>query len=880
MGGQRQFEVVQGPPNSGLAPRARVTPSAAGPQAHTQRGGLLALIATVLVFSAALFVLERSLGATSLRSIARSAGQLPAWRLVLCGLFTLGSYATLTLYDVLALRVIDRRLPYAKVALTSFTAYGLANTLGVSSLSGGSVRLKAYTGLGLGAMEVASVQLLCSLTFFLGAICVAGVGMLFGATHAAQLLHVSVRTARAGGGLLLLVLFSYAWLTYRLRRPLRIAAWSVTLPSWRATLAQVAIGCSDLAFAAASLYVLLPAHAGLSFGSFYSTYTTSVTVGAVSNVPGGLGVFESGLLLLLPSLPVKRLLGAVLVYRAVYSLLPFVIALGMLAGRELMPLRAQLGGHGRRLLRWSEAFAPQLLASVVFGAGALLTFSAATPSVAWRREFLQDVLPLPVLEVSHLLGSLFGVALMLLARGLYRRLDAAYYLVQALLLSAVVASLLKGIDYEESLLLMGVVGLLYGARRRFTRHAALLVLSWRWLLQISLVVGTAVCIGLIAYRNVAYSHELWWQFAFDAGASRMLRAAVVSALLVASTTLWFLLQPHRPPTRRAQAQDLARVSAGLANADDPLACLALLGDKQLLFADGSDAFIMYGGSGRSLVALGDPVGPASARSELAWRYRELCDQCGMQCVFYQVRPEMLPLYLDLGLSLAKLGEEAHVSLPDFHLNGRDRADLRTAQRKVSQGEHAFRVLEPYQVSARMAELAEVSNAWLAHKPGAEKGFSIGRFVPHYIERFPCAVVEQAGRIVAFSNVLTSGDKQEIAIDLMRYTDDAPSGVMDGLLVHLMLWARARDYRWFNLGMAPLSGLYERPLSPLWHKAGLAMHTFAQSYYNFEGLRRYKQKFHPEWRPRYLASPGGLALPRVMFDTTTLIAGGIKAIVSK
>lgn len=847
----------------------------------SRRAKVFATVLTLVLFGAALSVLQRSLAETSLRAILRTAAHVPATRLALVGVCTLASYAVLTCCDALVLRILACRLPYKTVALTSFTAFGIANTLGVSSLSGGSVRLKSYTAQGLSPVQVASVQLLCSWTFFLGAALVSGLGMLFGVTHVTRLLHVPALNERAVGTAILVALGGYAWATLRVRRPLRISAWSLRLPSLRQTLGQVAISVADLAFAAGSLYILLPSAASTpSFLRFLPAYVIAITVGAASNVPGGLGVFESGLLLLLPGVPVRQLLGAVLIYRALYSLVPFVVALGLLFGRELLPLRSQLGGHGRRLMRGVEAMVPQLLAAAVFGAGALLTLSGSLPAIGARVDVLRAHVPLPVLEVSHLLGSVSGVALMVLARGIYRRLDAAYFVTQVLLQCAIVASLLKGIDIEASLLLLGVVALLFHARRRFTRRASLLVVSWWWLLQIGLVLGCVVFVGFFAYRHVEYSHELWWQFAFDAGASHMLRASVVSTLVLASISLWSLMRPHRPPAQRVTPRELERASACLARSTDSLDQLALLGDKQLLFADRDEGFLMFRGSGKCLIALGDPVGPAPVRSELAWRYRELCDDCGMLCVFYKVHEEMLPLYLDLGLSLAKLGEEAHVSLPDFELTGHDRAGLRTAARKVTQGQLSFALLDPARVQARMPELEAVSRSWLANKHAAEKGFSIGSFEPSYIARMPCAVVEQAGQIVAFANVLGTSGHEEIAIDLMRFTQDAPSGVMDGLLVHLMLWGKEQGYERFNLGMAPLSGLQERPLSPLWHKAGLAVHAYGQSYYNFDGLRRYKEKFRPVWRPRYLASPGGIALPRVLFDTTTLIAGGIKTIVTK
>ncbi|MCK9193440.1 MAG: phosphatidylglycerol lysyltransferase domain-containing protein, partial [Nevskia sp.] len=160
------------------------------------------------------------------------------------------------------------------------------------------------------------------------------------------------------------------------------------------------------------------------------------------------------------------------------------------------------------------------------------------------------------------------------------------------------------------------------------------------------------------------------------------------------------------------------------------------------------------------------------------------------------------------------------------------------------------------------------------------GFSVGRFDADYLRRFSCACVLRDGKIVAFANLWLSRTRDELSIDLMRYTAHAPKGVMDYLFIELMLWGKQEGYRWFNLGMAPLSGLEKHPLAPFWHKLGRLLHHYGKSFYNFEGLRRYKEKFAPEWRPRYLASPGGLTLPRVILDAAALIAGGVKEVVHK
>ena len=839
---------------------------------------VLAALATASLFCIALFSLHRSLAETSLAEIAAQVKSVAPIDLVQTALLTAASFASLTLYDVLALRQVGRQLPYRRVALTSFIASALANTLGLSSLSAGSVRLRAYTQDGLSAFEIAQIQALCTLTFALGVSALTGLAVLFTPDSAALARQLSPQGLHLLGAVLLAGVAGYVLLTVLRRRPLRLRGLTVAIPTPARALAQLAVGSFDLCCAAGCLYVLLPASSGPSFSTFIAAYLIALAAGAISAVPGGVGVFESTLVLLLPATPAHELLGAVVVYRLTYYLAPFLLALVVLLIRELLPMRSLVAKGARATLL--AVATPSTLAALVFTAGVVLMMSGSLPALGSRIEWLRRVLPLSVLEVSHLVGSASGLALLLLANGLRYRLRDAYRLTLVLLGSAIAASLLKGFDYEEALLLSCVLGLLYAARGHFVRESPLSERAWGWLLYAGLVLAGAVWLGFVAHRHVQYANELWWRFAFDADASRMLRASVLSSLLFISYALWRLLRPIRPPKRNPDASDLEHIAACLDHASDTNACLALVGDKQLLFSPERDAFIMYQCSGASWIALGGPVGPQTRHAALAWSFRELCDRYGGLCSFYQVRAHELPLYLDLGLSLTKLGEEAHVDLSTFSLTGHARAELRSIQNKAAREAMQFSVLTIAETSQHMAELQAISNDWLSHKRAAEKGFSVGRFLPEYIARSPCAVVSDRERIVAFANVLTVGDHEELSIDLMRYEEGAPSGVMDHLLVSLMLWGKAQGYRRFNLGMAPLSGFDQHALAPLWSKVGLALSRHGEPFYNFGGLRRYKEKFGPVWTPSYLASPGGLALPRVLLDVTTLISGGLKGVVAK
>ncbi len=851
-----------------------------------QARALVFALLTLAIFVAALWVLDDSLRNLHLRDLWQPLQTLSRLEIGAAIAWTAASYGALTLYDRLALTVAGRQLPYPRVALISFMACALAHSLGLASLSGGSIRLRAYTAEGLSAADIAVVQGLFSLTFMLGAGSLLSVSLLLESAEAARLLHIPAPLAQVLGALLGLGLIGYALAASLRHEPLRLRNWQIPTPGAAQVAGQFGVSMVDIACSAAALYVLLPASVSISYPAFLGLYVIAITLGALSNVPGGLGVFESALMLMLPSAEPAPMLGAILLFRVVYYIGPFIIALGLLAWREAHAVRGPLMRATTRatsvLRRSLETVVPQALATSVFVAGAVLLFSGSLPAIGNRIDWLAEALPLGVIEASHLAGSALGVGLLILARGLYRRLEAAWWITLLLLGAGIAASLLKGVDYEEAILLAVVMGLLAVSHERFYRKAPLTDarLSPLWLLNVALVITAAIWLGFVAFRKVEYAHQLWWQFAFDANAPRMLRASLVAVVVASAYALWSLLGSVHPEPEMPDTDELDAAGRCLISGGDSLPNLVLLGDKQILFSEQRDAFIMYRRSGRSWIALGDPVGNPARFLELAWSFRELCDEHGGWCVFYQVTAEKLPLYLDLGLSLSKLGEEARVPLTAFSLEGKPRAELRTAQRKGQREGLTFSVLPAAEVPAHLDALEAISSSWLSHKSTAEKSFSVGRFDRGYLARFPCAVARRGEQIVAFANLWRSGDGSELSVDLMRYSGEAPRGVMDYLFVELLLWGQQNGYAWFNLGMAPLSGLEHHPLAPLWHRMGLLVHRYGESFYNFDGLRRYKEKFLPVWRPRYLASPGGLALPRIMLDTGALIAGGVKEMVWK
>jgi phosphatidylglycerol lysyltransferase len=797
-------------------------------------------------------------------------------------LATLLAYAVLPAYDALALRYVGRPLGVRRTAFASVVAYGFSQTIGLAALAGASIRYRFWTAWGLSAAEVAQGVAFTTVTLWLGVATVGGVACLFGQLPSGMSGPLSPPVVHTLGAVMLAVPAAYFAWNVRARGPVAIAGWRFAAPGARVAALQIVVASIDWLLASLVLYVLL-APLGIGLGTLIPIFVLGQVIGLVSHVPGGLGVFESVVVLTLrPIAPAAAVMPALIAYRAIYYAAPFATATIGLAAYELARRGNSLASVVRAAGRWVPGTVPYFLSLTTFAAGVLLMFSGATPAVHARLRWMGAFLPLGVIEVSHFAASVAGVFLILLANGIRRRLDSAYHLAVFALVVGIAGSLLKGADYEEAVALTIVLGAVLPARSHFFRRAALTSepLTPGWIAALTLAIVATVWLGLFSYGRVPFSNDLWWRFATAADAPRFLRAMAGTTVVVVGFSLARLLRPGAPRPTPPAASDLARAKAIANRCPDVRAHLALLGDKSLLFSDTGESFIMYGVSGRSWVALGDPLGSPSEHAELAWRFRELAHRHGGWPVFYQVSRDMLPLCIDLGLTLLKLGEEAHVELPEFTLEGGSRRGLRRTVHDVERGGTTFEIIVPEKVEPLLPELQAVSDDWLAAKRTREKGFSLGFFDADYLANFPIAVARRGGRIVAFSNIWTSDAKHTASADLMRFSSDAPRGVMEYIFVKLMVWARDEGYQMFDLGMAPLSGFERRALAPAWNRLGALVYRHGEHFYHFRGLRQYKEKFDPAWEPRYLAAPGGLAIPRILANVTSLVSGGISGAVRK
>jgi len=839
-------------------------------------------LAALLVFGGVVSVLHHELARLHVHSVFEHLHAIPRRNVFAALCFTAGSYWLLSTYDLLALRYLAKIMPYGRVVFTSFIAYSFGHTLGFAAFTGAAIRFRLYSTAGVTAIDVATISAFCSLSIGIGLATLAGVSLFVTPEQAALVLHLHEGWSVGVGLLLLGAVAAYGlWASFS-RSVLEIRGWALRPPGAQIGLTQIVLSVVDLSLSSSVLWWLLPPEAHISFIAFVGAYAAAVIAGIISHVPGGIGVFEAVILITLPNVPRDALLGSLLAYRVVYYLVPLLFGTLLFGTKEISAQRARLARARELAAVYIAPVVPQVAGALTFLAGTLLLLSGATPGVDKRLEALYHFLPLAVVEVSHLAGSVIGLGLLILARALFKRVQAAYHISFWLLVGGIIASLLKGLDFEEAILLALVLGVLTLGRNAFHRPTAILNerVTPVWIASIVGVVTLAIWFGFIAYRHVDYTHELWWTFALEGDAPRMLRATLLVIVLLAAYLLLNMLRPAQPAPAVAGADELDRARAIIAQSDLTVANAALTGDKRLLFNDSGDSFVMYQIAGRSWIALGDPIGSRSGAEELVWRFREMSDRHGGRTVFYQASGDRLPLYVDLGLAALKIGEEARVPLADFSLEGSARADLRQAHRRAERDGATFEVLSSQQATELLPTLRKISDSWLSSKSTSEKRFSVGAFSPEYLRNFPLALVRSDGNPTAFANLWTSGSKEELSVDLMRFGNEAPRGAMDYLFIELMKWGREQGYGWFNLGMAPLAGLERHPLAPAWHRVGNFVFRHGEHFYNFDGLRRYKSKFEPVWEPKYLVARGGLALPRVLVDVSVLIAGGMKELFAR
>jgi len=616
----------------------------------------------VLLLCGAVYVVQKEFRHLKIADISKALDAIPRWALVVSFGWTVLSYGVLTFYDRLGTMYAGNKVSYGRVAFASFCAYALSHNLGFAAVSGAAVRYRLYAHWGLSPLQIGKVVAFCSLTFTLGAGVLGGL-ILFTEPQAVPFFgnKLPITLLYGIGGLLWALVAGYVLISKFLGK-FPMFGHEVELPHWKMALVQVLLATVDVAITAAIMHALLPPTPGLNYLRFLGVYLASYTAGLAASVPGGLGVFDTAMLLgLSPYLEPPQIIGAIVVFRLYYYIIPLFLAGGLFTGNEillrgkgLMAGAARLTGmHG--LARVSEPdFAVTAATGAVAICGALLLSIGvieARPDFSWMDPDFAEVAE----TAGSFMPSLVGAALIVLALKLAQRVSLAWGTTIVLLLLAATYTISQGERIWVSGALLAAAVLLMPFRSAFYRKATLFSGPMQATTAVPLV-ALAVCVlALAAFEPHLrwMENDSWWQVILSPDVPNSLRASVAFTVVIGLVAIGRLLRPGRVE-HLAWTPDTRREYASL-GAMPPVAA------DGLVWGESGRAAIAYRHVGRVLLAIGDPVGAPSDQTSAVWRLRDLAVQEGLDPAVWGAGTRMLNVYADLGLSPMKLGKDG---LPD------------------------------------------------------------------------------------------------------------------------------------------------------------------------------------------------------------------------
>jgi phosphatidylglycerol lysyltransferase len=839
-----------------------------------------------IVFICALVIVQNQLKSQNIDDIVGTLKATPSWIVLIALILTFLNYLILAAYDGLALYFTGHtKIPLPKVIAAALLSYSISNNTGHAWAAGGSIRYRFYSKWGVPGWDIVKISLFLAITYLLGALSLGFIGSLLLPLYSTSPVHDSQAiywiSVICGTTLL-----SYLAAVKYWRKPVKVKGFELFLPSLRMTFWQTVVSSIDIILSSVVLWVLLVDKVDIGFSGFVMVFVVAQVAGVISQVPGGIGVFEGAFLWLMSDIEGADqhavLIGALMLFRIIYFIIPLVLAGAGLFGYEALNNNRISAKQKSTLYRLFNVVLTKLYACYLFIAGAVLILLGLVEQPE-ALAAIEVMVPSIFTTMSPFASLLLGLMLMFLSRGIRLKINAAWHFNQFLLAFGFVISSFYKFSWQEASFFMGLFFLMLPIRSYCSRTSSLIQmfnLKHKWITSVSVFTGT-VLFSLLAYADGESVVEIHSAF-LPVNLSSLMWLPLLTLLAPYSFALWRISSVAAPRSlTKPTLGELAEAQKILAQSTDTQGFLALLGDKYLLWNEERSAFIMFGVSAKFWVALSNPIGEPKAFKNLLRNFQAQADQYGAKPVFYRVSTEMMPYYLDLGLSFYKLGEEAKISLPAFTLQGKQLDAQRNRRNKFNKMGFTFEILTGEALERAMPCLRRISDAWMTNKNVQEKGFSLGYFDEDYLRLTDVAVIkDDTGVIRAFANLWHTAYREELAIDLMRYDPNTQKGIMDFLFVELMLWGKAENYQSFSMGLAPLAGLDAYPLATLWHKVGAGLFNLGDHFYNFKGLHEYKSKYAPSWEARYLAAPSGFSVPFIMISISFLISGGWHGVFTK
>lgn len=609
-------------------------------------------------------------------------------------------------------------------------------------------------------------------------------------------------------------------------------------------------------------------------------FTLGSIAGIISMLPGGVGSFDLVALIGLQNMgiPLENIMASLILYRFFYYILPLILGVVFTLLVQIVNKSSSVNilhiDRFQGIFDRTSGFTNILLSILVFCSGAVLLISALVPGISERIKLAAKLMSFPTLQLSHQISITVGVLLITISKDIAMKVKRAYRFTWWLLLLGGIFTFLKGFDYEEAVFLVGVLILLRMSKKSFYRKST--PFDWFW----TLISSIFALVGVIIYFKL--SHVIIMDFLethhFKTLFTRGFTNFRPNGLITYGSFVVFLVIRELTKEKiiedsRYETLDEDRVTEFLKDKGGSFtAHLLYLNDKHIYWASSNEVIIGFEVSSNVVVVLGDPIGNSQYFGEAIEEFRDFVDEYGYKVVFYGVSDEFLPMYYDHGYYFFKLGETALVDLEEFDISSSKNRDFRNVLSRFKRDGYYFEFKYIDNIDDELyRELQDISNEWLEGR--SEIGFSLGFMDRRYLEHSPLAFIRKVDtdEIIAFASLMPKyDDNQSMSMDLMRFKKEVPNNTMTFLILNIILSLKDKEYKIFNLGMAPLSNVGENPNSHFREKLAHLVFKYGNNIYGFKGLKNYKNKFRPTWASRYLAYEDITLLPSSIIEATRLI----------
>ncbi|HML36942.1 MAG TPA: bifunctional lysylphosphatidylglycerol flippase/synthetase MprF [Bacillota bacterium] len=850
------------------------------------KGFFNVLIIAIIIFEGHKFIREIRLGETIY--LLRRTG-LSYW-LLFAGLGCLGILA-ITSYDLVWFHFNKREIKSRTIVKTAWIASAINNVMGMGGLTGAFIRTVFYKKANIEDIDILKINVL------LVPSSITGLSILMWYNLRGVILHAETLAIKEHPVILLvLVIFCLYILLYLLSEFIPFPFIKEQLTKWgfigSFKLKISLVAASTVEWSAAALFLWAIADhikPGISINGVIFFFAVSAAVGLLSFIPAGFGSFDLMMIFGLQAAGLRgaEAAGALILFRVFYYFIPLIIASllavvdaipngnGFPMLRELSPFWEKIGrrnGVNEYQFDILKDFTIVALWLLMIAAASIMVISTLTPEIPERIHFLLAFFSVPFLRFSNGATLLSGLILFILSDAIKLRVKRAYYISMGVLFAGGIFNLLKGFNFEELIVFAAVILVLRYSKDKFYRVS--IPRSWGRLFKQTVMSQLVVALYMLSGQSTPFSfyHLHRYQTPDDYFNNGIVLSIAIQILIV----IWFFVQNQKAPwSRQTKSEIYGTLDRFICCREgNALTHLIYSGDKYLYASADGRALIAFRPYKDKLVALGDPIGDLENFTDYLEEFRRYADLYGYLPIFYQVCQESLTKYHEIGYTFFKLGEEAYVDLNSFDLGDRRYKAFRNTRNRMEREGVQFAVSEPTHSGELLNELEKLSQEWLGRR--REKGFSLGRFDRGYLNRSQIALLKDAGgKVTAFASIMPFYDKKTLSVDLMRFSKDSPSGSMDYLFMNLLQWAKERGFTSFNLGMAPLSNVGESQYALKEEKAARQLFNYGGAFYHFKGLRKYKEKFDPEWYPKYLAYPKQLRITPLLIDISIMVSRSYK-----